>query len=130
MDTLKRKETPPPRRRVVVDEITMAMVRKYVVDKKLKGDDKLLDITRQRAWQIILDLGEMIGIEKIGEKRIHPHHLRHSHCIAWIRDNNTMEGLRQLQQRLAHANINTTAHYLQFAIDESKGKVEKTFGKW
>jgi integrase/recombinase XerD len=129
-DTLKRRQYPPPRRRVPIDNITIAMLKKYIEELRLKPDSKLIDISRQRAWKIMGEVGEKVGINNVGTKKIHPHHLRHSHCVAWIRDNNTLEGLRELQIRLQHSNINTTAGYLQFAVGESRPKIEKTFGEW
>lgn len=130
MDTLKRKQYPPPKRRVPVDDITLKMLKEYIELLKLKPDDKVFRITRQRVWQICRKLAKTAQIRKVGDKILHPHHFRHSHCVAWVRDNNTLEGLRQLQQRLNHADISTTAHYLQFATSETKEKVENTFGKW
>lgn len=125
MDTLKRKRYPPPKRRVEVDDITMRMLKKYVGTRKT---GKLFGITRQRVFQIIRKLGQNARVGRVGNKGIHPHHFRHSHCVAWIRDNNNMEGLRKLQERLKHASITTTTLYLQFA--GSKKEVEKTFGNW
>lgn len=69
------------------------------------------------------------GIPLVGSKKIHPHHFRHSHCVAWIRENQTMEGLRTLQQRVGHASINTTTHYLQFAARQQEETVKKLFKK-
>jgi len=69
------------------------------------------------------------GIPKVGTKKIHPHHFRHSHCVAWVRANPTIEGLRKLQQRVGHASITTTAHYLQFAFEEQREEVEKVLGE-
>jgi len=41
-----------------------------------------------------------------------------------VRANPSMEGLRKLQQRLGHASLNTTAHYLQFAFSEQRSEVD------
>ncbi len=129
IDTLKRKEYPPPKRRTTVDATTLGMLKQYVEEKQLRAEDKVFKITRQRAHQIIREIGQSIGISKVGEKLLHNHHLRHSHCVAWVRHNNTLEGLRKLQRKLGHANINTTAHYLQFAPEEQR-EIEDIFGKW
>lgn len=129
LDTLKRKQYPPPKRRVSLDTKTMQLLRQYVATKGLRGSDRVFQITRQRAYQIIREVGKEAGINKVGKKPIHPHAMRHSHCVAYIRKNNTLEGLRKLQQKLGHANINTTAHYLQFAPEEQK-EIEDVFGEW
>ncbi|MBT0160689.1 tyrosine-type recombinase/integrase [Candidatus Bathyarchaeota archaeon A05DMB-2] len=62
-------------------------------------------------------------------KKQHPHHMRHSHCVAFIRKNNTLEGLRKLQKRIGHASISTTAEYLQFGPEQQK-ETEDVFGEW
>ena len=129
LDTLKRKQYPPPKRRVTLDARTLEMLRAYVTKTQLAKESKVFNITRQRAWQIVKELATGAGIKKVGLKPPHPHHLRHSSCVAFIRHNNTMEGLRKLQQKLKHANIQTTAHYLQFAPEEQE-EVEDVFGKW
>jgi len=126
MITLKRRN--PVNRLVSVDKITMDVLKEYVTKYKIQG--RLFDITRQRVFQIFRNVCEHVGIKKIGLKEPHPHHLRHSHCVAWVRKDNTVEGLRKLQERLKHANITTTAHYLQFAVKESREDVEKVFGEW
>lgn len=130
LETAKRKIRPHPRRRVPIDDITLKKLKDYVESLKLEPDDKIFTITRQWVGKICKKLAKTAQIREVGDKILHPHIFRHSHCIAWCRDNNTLEGLRQLQQRLNHANISTTAHYLQFATKETKEKVENTFGKW
>ena len=129
LDTLKRKVYPPPKRRVQIDFTTTKMLGEYVIQENLKLEDKVFKITRVRAFQIIRETGEHAGIQKVGNKKIHGHHLRHSHCVAYVKKNNTMEGLRKLQNRLGHSSISTTAHYLQFAPIEQK-EIEDVFGKW
>lgn len=129
LDTLKRKQYPPPKRRVDLDKKTMEMLKTFVINAKLKKPDKVFDMTRQRAFQLIREMGKRSGIKKVGEKKIHNHHLRHSHCVAYIKKVNTLEGLRKLQRKLGHANINTTAHYLQFAPQDQK-EIEDIYGQW
>ena len=105
------------------------MLKEYIETEGLRKEEPLLNFSRQRAFQIIRKVGKDAGLEKIGNKLIHNHHLRHSNCVAYIRKNNTMEGLRKLQQRIGHASISTTAHYLQFG-PESKKETEEVFGNW
>jgi integrase/recombinase XerD len=129
LDTLKRKAYPPPKRRVQIDRNTLALLKQFIEENNLRLEDKVFKITRERVFQIIRELGEQAGIKKVGTKRLHGHHLRHSHCVAYVKKNNNLEALRKLQNRLGHANINTTAHYLQFAPEEQK-EIEDVFGKW
>jgi len=104
-------------------------IKLYIELNGLGNQDALFSFTRQRAFQIIREVGREAGIKKVGDKLIHNHHLRHSNCVAYIRKNNTLEGLRKLQQRIGHASISTTAHYLQFG-PESKKETQEVFGNW
>jgi len=116
---------PPPERRVIVPAWLMNQLVKFC--ENTPAEMRIFPISRQRAFQIVRSAGEHAGIRMVGKKRIHPHHFRHSHCVAYIRGNNTLEGLRKLQQRLLHANIITTAHYLQFATGADQKKIEEIF---
>jgi len=129
LDTLKRKHYPPPKRIVPIDSITLGLLRQFCELNVLENEDKVFNLTRQRATQIIKELGAKAGIEKVGQKKLHVHHLRHSHCIAYVKRNNSLEGLRKLQRKLGHANIETTAHYLQYAPEERR-EVEEIFANW
>jgi len=125
--TLKRKKH--IQRVISVDEKTISILKEYCqVNCIRKG--AIFDITERRVEQIVYEAGAAAGVMKVGSKKIHPHHFRHSHAVAWVRANPTMEGLRKLQQRLGHADIRTTAHYLQFATEEQNAEVETVFGKF
>ncbi len=126
MWTLKRKKKRRYQRLVPVDEITLDLIREYMrVYRVRKG--RLFKITDRRVQQIVYEAGVLAGFPRVGSKKFHPHHFRHSHCVAWIRENQTMEGLRTLQQRVGHASMNTTAHYLQFAAKQQEETVKVLF---
>jgi len=129
LNLLKRKQYPPPKHRVSLDKLTLQYLQDYILQEKLQTNQPLFKFTRQRAFQIIREVGQSVGIEKVGAKKLHNHHMRHSHCVAYIRKNNTLEGLRKLQQRIGHASISTTAQYLQFG-PEQREETEDVFGKW
>lgn len=128
MWTLKRKKKRRYQRPVLVDEATIELIREYMDAYNVKTGP-LIRISTRRVRQIVSETGLAAGIPRVGSKKIHPHHFRHSHCVAWVRANPTMEGLRKLQQRLGHASIATTAHYLQFAFDEQQSEVDSVLGK-
>ena len=129
MWTLKRKKKNRYQRIVPVDEKTLLILKEYIKINKIRTG-KLFHLTDRRVEQIVYKAGCDAGIPKVGTKMTHPHHFRHSHGVAWIRENPTMEGLRKLQQRFGHASITTTAHYLQYATEESEKEVESVFGEW
>jgi len=123
MWTLKRREKRRYQRIVLVDDATIELIQKYMLTYNVKTG-ALIKIKKRRVQQIIYETGLLAGIPRVGIKKIHPHHFRHSHCVAWVRANPSMEGLRKLQQRLGHASLNTTAHYLQFAFSEQRSEVD------
>ena len=129
MWTLKRKQKNIVQRRVLVDAATLEILKNYCESVGIKKG-RIFNLTSRRVEQIVYEAGKAAGISKVGTKKLHPHHFRHSHAVAWVRKNRTMEGLRKLQQRLGHTNITTTAHYLQFATGEQEAEVESVFGKW
>lgn len=129
LNLLKRKKYPPTKHRVTLDSMTLKILGAYITEYNLSPDNPLFSFSRESAFYYIRKLGEKTGITTVGSKGIHPHHFRHSNCIAYIKRNNTLEGLRKLQQRIGHANIGTTAHYLQFG-PEQRQETEDIFGKW
>jgi hypothetical protein len=51
-----------------------------------------------------------------------------SALVQCIKHDNTIEGLRRLQQRLNQASFSTTAHYLQFGATKKEAmKIEEIF---
>lgn len=80
--------------------------------------NRLKRISRQRADQIIKAVGKVAGINSVGGKKLHCHVLRHSFAVWSAQNLKNPADLRLLQMLLAHANIETTAQYLQFAQKE------------
>lgn len=126
---LKRKR--PIKELKPVDSGTMRLLRIYVdgeiemkgIRKGIEGD-VLFPVTRQYVFKLIRKLGKQVGIEYVGNKKLHPHHLRHSFAVRQVRTKvKTAEDLRKLQMYMAHANLATTAHYLQFSPDELRDLV-------
>lgn len=128
MWTLKRREQRRYQRIVLVDDATINLIKTYMRAYNVVAGP-LIHIKKRRVRQIVYETGVSAGIPRVGSKMTHPHHFRHSHCVAWVRANPTMEGLRKLQQRLGHANIATTAHYLQFAFSEQRSEVDSVLGE-
>jgi len=126
---LKRKR--PLKEMKPVDNETMDLLKEYVESPSIKNlkknmvDDRLFPISRQYVFKLIRKLGKQSGIEYVGKKRLHPHHLRHSFAVHQVRTKvKTAEDLRKLQMYMSHANIATTSHYLQFSPDELRDLVD------
>lgn len=122
----KKNPKPPPPRMVVIPRRVLHDLVNY--SKYIPPNKRIFPISRQWVFEIVRRAGRTAGVEMIGSKRVHPHHFRHSHCVAYVKHDNTMEGLRKLQQRLNHASISTTAHYLQFSTEGTAKKIEEIFG--
>ena len=125
--TLKRKLKRRYQRIVLVDKKTTELIRQYLETTGIT-EGLLFTITDRRVQYIVTEAGARCGITRVGAKKIHPHHFRHSHAVAWVRAFPTMEGLRKLQTRLGHASITTTATYLQFAFSEQRTEVDAVLG--
>ena len=133
---LKRKR--PTKEIKPVDSDTMDMLHQYIYgDPDLHGlrkggacEEAIFPLSRQYVFKLMRKLGKSVGIEKVGKKGLHPHHLRHSFAVHQVRSNiKTADDLRKLQMYMGHANISTTAHYLQFSPDELREIVDGVWGK-
>jgi len=120
-------------RRIPIDSRTLQLLRDYITLKKklpyLKrrekekyGPNRVFPITRQAVFKIVRRVGRRAGITKVGDKPIHPHHLRHSFGIHWVKKGLP---LRQLQMILGHSSIDTTAMYLQFSPTDLREEYDK-----
>lgn len=80
----------------------------------LKTEEKVFPITRQRAWQLTM--------KYLGG---HPHQLRHSFAVNWIRNGGDMIILHKI---LGHSKIQTTMEYLKIVpIDQGKELLKISF---
>jgi integrase/recombinase XerD len=127
---LKRKK--PVKELKPVDDETFELLREYVkVKDSIKGLKKrpengvLFPVSRQYVFKLIRKLGKKVGIERVGRKGLHPHHLRHSFAVHQVRTHiKTPEDLRRLQMYMGHTNMATTAHYLQYSTEELRDIVD------
>lgn len=73
----------------------------------MNAEDKVFDITRQRAWQLTWKYLEG-----------HPHQLRHSYAVNWLRCGGDLVILHRI---LGHSKIQTTMEYLKIVpVDQGK----------
>ena len=70
-------------------------------------------MTRQAVWQIMQRQFKKLGIEKVGNKKPHPHHFRHTFAIRMAQKMKTPADIRKLQMLLEHSNLGQTETYLQ-----------------
>ncbi|MFH1978751.1 MAG: tyrosine-type recombinase/integrase [Candidatus Aenigmatarchaeota archaeon] len=132
---LKRKK--PIKELKPVDEGTMKLLDLYVNEniqmhglRKKMEDGRLFPITRQYVFKLMRKLGDKTGIIQVGKTKLHPHHLRHSFAIHAVRTSvKSTEDLSKLQRYMGHANISTTAHYLQFSPSEQRSIITDMWEK-
>jgi integrase/recombinase XerD len=92
-------------RRVYLDSGTLQGLANHVHEHNRRTDEPVFALTRQQVYNIVHRYGRTIG------KEIHPHTLRHSFAINWVRQN---QDLRRLQLLLGHSSLAVTQEYLQF----------------
>jgi len=75
------------------------------------------------TYKAIFDI--VVGLMKaamIPEPKCHPHQLRHTFAVAYLRKT---RDLARLQRTLGHTDISTTTIYLRFAYDDLKEALDK-----
>jgi len=115
-----------PVRRIAIDPRTLAMVREYL-ERRPDRSEFVIPITRQMAYLVVRQAAEGIGITEVGDPLVsqrrhpHPHHLRHSLAVHSVRvTGGNRADLIKLQEQLGHANLSTTASYVQFGDKEQR----------
>lgn len=132
---LKKRNNKNLRKIKAVDDKVLAELNKYIEKYNIEFDEYIFQspvkegrhITRQNAFKVFRKTCEKAGISDVGTKKPHPHHLRHSFAVNFLRKSKSQTSLKMLQQWLEHTNINTTADYLQFNQEESRIMINKIF---
>lgn len=97
----------------------------YLFPSPYKADTHL---TRQQAYNIIRKTAEDAGIFSVGLKPPHPHNLRHSFAIHFLRNTTSPTiAIKVLQLLLEHSNLNITSTYLQFSQEDIKDQLNLVF---
>ena len=116
-------------RTLPVDKTTLRLLRQYIRrggPVNQEGRKLIFGINRHRAWQIVKECAERAGLPKLLNPetgRVHnvsPHRLRDAFAVFAVKQDDTGDGLRMLQEHLGHASFNTTARYRKVAGEELK----------
>jgi integrase/recombinase XerD len=119
-------------RTLPVDREVLGMLADFVRANKI--EDLVFGISRHRAWQIVRDcamragLGELVTPETGKPRGISPHRLRDAFAVHAVKQDDSGDGLRLLQEHLGHASFNTTAKYRKVAGDEHREWYERLWG--
>ena len=117
-------------RTLPLDKDTLKLLKRYVRrgGPVNRGGRKLIfGINRHRAWQVVKECAQRAGLPKLVNQetgRVHnvsPHRLRDAFAVFAVKQDDTGDGLRMLQEHLGHASFNTTARYRKVAGEELKG---------
>ncbi|MDP2660712.1 MAG: tyrosine-type recombinase/integrase [Dehalococcoidia bacterium] len=121
-------------RRLPLDETSLAMLREYVRRNgpiSRNGKKLLFGINRHRAWQIVKDcavrarLPRLVNPETGKVHNVSPHKLRDAFAVMAVKQNDSGDGLRMLQEHLGHQSISTTMRYRKVSGEEQKEWYQK-----
>jgi len=116
-------------RTLPINDNTLEMLRDYISrggPVVRDGKRLIFGINRHRAWQIVKECAEKAGLPKLINPetgRIHnvsPHRLRDAFATYALKQNDSGDGLRLLQEHLGHQSFNTTAKYRKVAGKEHR----------
>lgn len=93
-------------------------LKSYAFDTGMTPGDRIFDIDRRRAWQIITKAGKDAHINK----RIYPHLLRHSDAIERLRQTGNPKAL---QLHLGHNSMTMTMRYLSTLTAEDAVRINQ-----
>lgn len=125
-------------RTLPVDDDTLRMLKDFIKrGGPIIRDNKTLifNVNRHRAWQIIRDCADKVGLPKLINPetgKIHnvsPHRLRDAFAVHAVKLNDSGDGLRLLQEHLVHASFDTTARYRKVAGEELKDWYDQLWKK-
>ncbi|MFC1969316.1 integrase [Chloroflexota bacterium] len=127
------------RQRVLpIDGDTMKVLKEYVRHGgPILRDGKTLvfGINRHRACQIIQECAEKAGLPKLVNPEtgrahnVSPHCLRSAFAVMAVKQNDSGDGLRMLQEHLGHQSFNTTAKYRKVSGKEHHDWYQKLWQK-
>jgi integrase/recombinase XerD len=115
-----------------LDEETMKMMKEYLGRGGANSRSKLIfDLSRHRAWQIVKEWAEkarlprLINSESGKVHNVSPHRLRDAFAVMAVKQNDSGDGIRLLQEHLGHQSITTTMRYRKVSGEEQKEWYQK-----
>jgi integrase/recombinase XerD len=116
-------------RTLPVNSMTLSLLRKYIErgGPVMRGDKELIfGINRHRAWQIIRECAEKARLPKLinpesgRSHNVSQHRLRDAFAVHAVKQEDSGDGLRLLQEHLGHTSFNTTARYRKISGEEHR----------
>ncbi len=110
-----------------LDEETMKMLKEYLGRGGANSRTRLIfDLSRHRAWQIVKEcagkarLPRLVNSESGKVHNVSPHRLRDAFAVMAVKQNDSGDGIRLLQEQLGHQSITTTMRYRKVSGEEQK----------
>jgi integrase/recombinase XerD len=125
-------------RMLPLDHDTLDMLREYVKrGGPVVRDEKkvIFGINRHRAWQVVKECAERAGLPKVlnaetgRAHNVSPHKLRDAFAVMAMKQNDSGDSLRLLQEHLGHRSFNTTARYRKISGTEHQEWYSKLWSK-
>lgn len=115
-----------------LDEETMKMLKEYLGRGGAISKSKLVfGLSRHRAWQIVKECAEkarlprLVNSESGKVHNVSPHRLRDAFAVMAVKQNDSGDGIRLLQEHLGHQSITTTMRYRKVSGEEQKEWYQK-----
>ena len=115
-----------------LDEETMKMLKDYLGRGGANSKTRLIfDLSRHRSWQIVKEcankarLPRLINPESGKLHNVSPHKLRDAFAVHAVKQNDSGDGIRLLQEHLGHQSITTTMRYRKVSGEEQKEWYQK-----
>lgn len=121
-------------RMLPLDSKTLQLLSNYIKrggPVNREGKMFIFGINRHRAWQIVKECAERAGLPKLVNPEtgtvhnVSPHRLRDAFACHAVKQDDSGDGLRLLQEHLGHVSFNTTAKYRKVAGQELKEWYDK-----
>lgn len=123
-DAVQRAMENNRQRQIPVDRATLEMLKEYIERDHTRGP--LFKIGRTQAFLIIKNasikagLGRLVNPATGKEHYVGPHKLRDAFAIMAVKEDDSMDSIRSLQEQLGHASIATTMKYRKVAGEEQR----------
>ncbi len=115
-----------------LDKDTLKLLKEYQGRGGANAKTKLIfNLSRHRAWQIVKECSEkamlprLVNAESGKIHNVSPHRLRDAFAVMAVKQNDSGDGIRLLQEHLGHQSITTTMRYRKVSGEEQKEWYEK-----
>ena len=116
-------------RTLPIDDETLKLLWAYIErggPAPRDGKKLIFGINRHRAWQIVKECAERAALPRLTNPEtgrahnVSPHRLRDAFAVHAVKQDDSGDGLRLLQEHLGHVSFNTTAKYRKVSGKEHR----------